>query len=98
MGSPRTFKKYGKAGILMSDAVPNFHGLADDITLAQQATIRSVEDAGVPVAMRLTLPNGSKVYMNGYWTMSNLPNIQTGQINSRRVGFALTSLPTEYSS
>ena len=33
MGSPRTFKKYGKAGILMSDAVPNFHGLADDITL-----------------------------------------------------------------
>ena len=33
MGSPRTFKKYGEAGILMSDAVPNFHGLADDITL-----------------------------------------------------------------
>lgn len=72
--------------------------LADDITLAQQATIRSVEEAGVPTAMRLTLPNGSKIYMNGYWTMSNLPNIQTGQINSRRVGFALTSLPTEYSS
>lgn len=72
--------------------------LADDITLAQQATIRTAEEGGVPVAMRLTLPNGSKIYMNGYWTMSNLPSINTGQINSRTVGFALTSLPTEYSS
>lgn len=72
--------------------------LADDISLAQQATIRAVEDAGVPTAMRLTLPNGAKIYMNGYWTMSNLPNITTGQINARTVGFALTSLPTEYSS
>lgn len=72
--------------------------LADDISLAQQATIRAVEEAGVPTAMRLTLPNGSKIYMNGYWTMSNLPNITTGQINARTVGFALTSLPTEYAS
>jgi hypothetical protein len=72
--------------------------LADDITLAQQATIRSVEQAGVPTAMRLTLPNGAKIYLNGYWTMSEMPGINTGQINTRTVGFALTALPTEYSS
>jgi len=72
--------------------------LADDITLAQQATIRAAEDGGVPVAMRLTLPNGSKVYLNGYWTMSNLPGFSSGQINTRTVGFALTSLPTEYAT
>jgi hypothetical protein len=35
MGSPRTFKQYGKAGIWMSDAVPNFHEVADDITLVR---------------------------------------------------------------
>lgn len=72
--------------------------LADDITLAQQATIRAAEDGGVPVAMRLTLPNGSKVFLNGYWTMSNLPGFSSGQINTRTVGFALTSLPTEYAT
>jgi hypothetical protein len=33
MGTPRKFQQHGKGGIWMSDAVPNFHGLADDITL-----------------------------------------------------------------
>jgi hypothetical protein len=33
MGTPRTFKRYGQAGMWMSDAVPNFHRIADDITL-----------------------------------------------------------------
>ena len=37
MGTPRTFKQYGQAGLWMSDAVPNFHRIADDIT-----TIRSM--------------------------------------------------------
>jgi Protein of unknown function (DUF1501) len=37
MGSPRTFKQYGKGGLWMSDAVPNFHTIADDVT-----TIRSM--------------------------------------------------------
>jgi len=35
MGTPRTFKQYGNAGMWMSDAVPNFHGIADDITLVR---------------------------------------------------------------
>ena len=29
MGTPRTFKQYGPGGIWMSDALTNFHGLAD---------------------------------------------------------------------
>jgi hypothetical protein len=72
--------------------------LADDITLAQQASIRAIELGGVPTAMRLTLPNSSKIYLNGYWSMSDMPKLQAGQINSRTIGFALTSLPTEYSA
>lgn len=72
--------------------------LADDITLAQQASIRAIEAAGVPVAMRLTLPNGSKVYLNGYWSMSDMATLTTGAVNTRTIGFALTSLPTEYSA
>jgi hypothetical protein len=37
MGTPRTFKQYGKAGLWMSDAVPNFQTIADEVT-----TIRSM--------------------------------------------------------
>jgi hypothetical protein len=33
MGTPRKFAQYGKSGMWMSDAVPNFHRIADDICL-----------------------------------------------------------------
>jgi hypothetical protein len=35
MGTPRTFKRYGKAGIWMSDAAPNFHTIADEMTMVR---------------------------------------------------------------
>lgn len=31
MGTPRTFKQHGESGIWMSDAIPNFHGIADEM-------------------------------------------------------------------
>ena len=31
MGTPRTFAHHGKGGIWMSDAIPNFHTIADDL-------------------------------------------------------------------
>jgi hypothetical protein len=33
LGSPRQFRQYGEAGIWMSDAIPNFHGIADEICM-----------------------------------------------------------------
>ncbi len=33
MGTPRTFSQHGAGGIWMSDAVPNFHGIADEMCL-----------------------------------------------------------------
>jgi hypothetical protein len=33
MGTPRTFAPYGEAGIWMSDAVPHFHEIADEMCL-----------------------------------------------------------------
>lgn len=35
MGTPRTFKQYGKAGMWMSDAVPHFQTIADEITMVR---------------------------------------------------------------
>src|SRR5688500_18099120 len=31
LGTPRTFAQYGKGGVWMSDAIPNFHTIADDM-------------------------------------------------------------------
>lgn len=31
LGSPREFRQYGEAGVWMSDAIPHFHDIADDI-------------------------------------------------------------------
>ena len=33
MGTPRSYAQYGEAGMWMSDAVPNFHGIADEMCL-----------------------------------------------------------------
>ncbi|WP_395750145.1 DUF1501 domain-containing protein [Prosthecobacter sp.] len=35
LGTPRTFSQHGSAGMWMSDAVPHFHSIADDITLVR---------------------------------------------------------------
>jgi hypothetical protein len=35
MGTPRTFQRYGKSGQWMSDAVPNFQKIADEVTLVR---------------------------------------------------------------
>ena len=38
MGSPRTFKRYGKNGLWMSDAIPHLHGVADDLCVINSMT------------------------------------------------------------
>ncbi|MES2598231.1 MAG: DUF1501 domain-containing protein [Verrucomicrobiota bacterium] len=35
MGTPRTFKQYGKGGLWMSDACPNFHTIADEMCMVR---------------------------------------------------------------
>ena len=38
MGSPRTFKQYGKNGLWMSDAIPHLPGVADDLCIINSMT------------------------------------------------------------
>ena len=38
MGSPRTFRQYGKNGLWMSDAIPHLHGVADDLCIINSMT------------------------------------------------------------
>lgn len=72
--------------------------LADDITLAQQASIRALETLAANAPARLVFRNNSRILMNGFWSMANLPNIELGAFNKREVTIALSSLPTEYAT
>lgn len=38
MGTPRTFTQHGQGGIWMSDAVPNFHRIADEMCVVRSMT------------------------------------------------------------
>lgn len=38
LGTKQTFRQHGKAGIWMSDAIPGFHDIADDITVIRSMT------------------------------------------------------------
>ena len=38
LGTPRTYKQYGKGGIWMSDALPNFHPIADEMCVIKSMT------------------------------------------------------------
>jgi hypothetical protein len=38
MGTPHTFEQYGKGGIWMSDAIPNFHTIADEMCVIKSMT------------------------------------------------------------
>ena len=35
LGTPRTFKQYGEGGVWLSDAVPNFHDVADNLCVVK---------------------------------------------------------------
>lgn len=72
--------------------------LADDITLAQNATIRAAEDSGVPQPFRLVYRNGSRTLASGYWSMAYLPDLALGQANQRDVSIALSCLPQDYAT
>jgi hypothetical protein len=38
LGTKQTFRQHGKAGIWMSDAIPGFHDIADDVTVIRSMT------------------------------------------------------------
>ncbi len=55
LGTPRTFKQYGKGGIWMSDAIPHLHGVADDITVIK--SMRTDEFNHAPAELLLFTGN-----------------------------------------
>jgi hypothetical protein len=71
MGTPRKFSQHGKSGMWMSDAVPNFHGIADDLCLIKSMWTDQFNHAPAELLLFTGSPRQGRPSM-GSWTTYGL--------------------------
>jgi tail tube protein len=72
--------------------------IADDITKPHYAAILAASQARTEYPMRIVLPNGGKIYMNGIWSMNEVPTMTANEGMTLDVAFALQASPTRFAS
>ena len=72
--------------------------IADDPTLAGYQALDAAADARTPYALRMTMPDGSKIYLYGYISFNKVPVMNKGQVMTVRATFSLLNEPTRYTS
>jgi Protein of unknown function (DUF1501) len=83
MGTPRTFAQHGKGGIWMSDAVPNFHRIADDICVVKSMWTDQFNHAPAELLLYTGSPRQGRPSM-GSWVTYGL-----GSENENLPGFVV---------
>ena len=71
MGSPRTFKQYGKSGMWMSDAIPHFHEHADDLCVIKSMHTDQFNHAPAELFVHTGFPQPGRPSF-GAWTTYGL--------------------------
>ena len=71
---------------------------ADDVALPGQIAIASAAEARAKRALKMVMPGGGYIYMNGYVSFNPVPRMTKGQIMSVVGTFSLASLPVRYAS
>ena len=107
MGTPRKFEQHGKGGVWLSDAVPNFHGVADDMCIVNSMNTDQFNHAPAEMFIYTGSPRPGRPSM-GAWTTyglgtenENLPGfvvlISSGvQPNGGKNSFGSGFLPSVY--
>ena len=107
MGTPRTFKQCGEGGIWLSDAVPHFHGIADDLCVINSMNTDQFNHAPAELLVYTGSPRSGRPSL-GAWTTyglgtenANLPGfvvlISSGvQPNGGKNSFGSGFLPSVY--
>ncbi len=107
MGTPRTFKQCGQGGVWLSDAVPNFHGVADDLCIINSMNTDQFNHAPAELLVYTGSPRSGRPSL-GAWTTyglgtenANLPGfvvlISSGvQPNGGKNSFGSGFLPSVY--
>ena len=83
MGTPRTFKQHGKGGIWMSDAIPNFHGIADEMCVIKSMYTDQFNHAPAELLLYTGSPRQGRPSM-GSWVTYGL-----GSENENLPGFVV---------
>jgi hypothetical protein len=83
MGTPHTFAQYGKGGTWMSDAIPNFHGIADDICVVKSMFTDQFNHAPAELMLYTGSPRQGRPSM-GSWVTYGL-----GTENENLPGFVV---------
>ena len=107
MGTPRTFKQFGKGGTWMSDAIPNFHGLADDLCVIKSMTTEQFNHAPAELFVHTGSPRPGRPSFGSWVTYGlgteneNLPGyvvlISSGvQPNGGKNSFGAGFIPSVY--
>lgn len=83
MGTPRTFAQYGKNGLWMSDAAPNFHAVADDLCVIKSMHTDQFNHAPAELLLFTGSPRQGRPSM-GSWVTYGL-----GSENENLPGFVV---------
>ncbi|MCW1922625.1 DUF1501 domain-containing protein [Luteolibacter arcticus] len=83
MGTPRTFTQHGDAGIWMSDAIPNFHGIANEMCVIKSMYTDQFNHAPAELLLYTGSPRQGRPSM-GSWVTYGL-----GSENSNLPGFVV---------
>lgn len=72
--------------------------VADDPSLAGYILAQEANEDREPRAVRITLPNGAKLFYNAYISLSPIPSLTVNEVMSTQVTLSLLSEPTRYAS
>lgn len=107
LGTPRKFAQYGPGGTWMSDAIPNFHGVADEICLIKSMYTEQFNHAPAELLLYTGSPRSGRPSLGSWVTYGlgseneNLPGfvvlISSGvQPNGGKNSFGSGFLPSVY--
>jgi len=107
LGTPRTFQQYGEGGVWLSDAVPNFHGVADELCVIKSMYTDQFNHAPAELLIYTGSPRSGRPSLGSWVTYGlgteneNLPGfvvlISSGvQPNGGKNSFGSGFLPSVY--
>ncbi|MBL8889927.1 MAG: DUF1501 domain-containing protein [Planctomycetaceae bacterium] len=107
LGTPRAFTQHGSQGMWMSDAIPNFHGVADEICLIKSMFTEQFNHAPAELLLYTGSPRSGRPSLGSWVTYGlgseneNLPGfvvlISSGvQPNGGKNSFGSGFLPSVY--
>lgn len=70
----------------------------DDAALAGQIAVQAASDLSTPAAFRIVFPNGSRMVINGYFSIGSAPQVAVNAPLTNNITFSGLALATRYAT